>query len=255
MKNKKTRLEAIMKILESQNNMTIEELSERLAVSNVTIRRDIQQLLENNLITRVNGYTLVHKQHRLSRAEPIVNFLSEKKRIAAAAVSIIQEHDIIFMDGGTTQLEIAKRIAETLSHLTIVTNSIDVAYELYGKKDILIYVSGGSMGEHSEDTSIIGPLAENMVSRFRANISFIGTLGIHTDKGITDPRLASAQIKNMMINNSTKSVLVADHSKFGKVNAAFVCPTNKFDLIITDEKAPKKDIEQLISSGIPVQLV
>jgi len=94
-----------------------------------------------------------------------------------------------------------------------------------------------------------------MISQFRANIFFMGTSEIDLKYGITDPYVLSASIKYKMIENSSKVILVTDHTKFGRINKAFVCPLEKISHIITDTDAPSHDIKYLQQHGISVDLV
>ncbi|MCZ8515451.1 DeoR/GlpR family DNA-binding transcription regulator [Paenibacillus filicis] len=257
MKNKRNRQQDIITILENIHFATVDELCVRLNASISTIRRDLDELHKTSVVRRVNGGSFyLEKKHTIMKENPEeeIPFFDEKQRIATAAISLIHEGDTIFMDGGTTNLQIANKLVE-FSNITIVTNSIDIAYKFRNRKDLSMYICGGTMGEARPGTSIVGPLAEKMISLFRANICFLGTLGIHAKKGITDPDLSSARMKNIMIENSSKVVLVTDHSKFGKLNTAFVCPVDHFDQIITDKLAPKEDIDYLFSLGINVELV
>jgi DeoR/GlpR family transcriptional regulator of sugar metabolism len=158
------------------------------------------------------------------------------------------------MDGGTTNLILARRIALECSNIQIVTNSIDIAYTFSRRKDISMYICGGTMGDDPGST-VVGPMAEKMITYFRANICFLGTLGIDLKKGITDPSLPAARMKSIMMENASKVILVTDSSKFGKINTAFVCTVDQFDVIITDRNAPKEDIEALQNEGQQVFVV
>lgn len=252
MKKKEMRLAAIMELIKTNQFMNIDQLCQSLGVSPATVRRDLAFLEEIAQIQRVNGGAIISKNQKV--ALPPVRLLDEKQRIANAAVDLVNEGDTIFMDGGTTNLEIASKLA-LFSNITIVTTSIELAHIFSQRKDISIFVCGGIMSDVNPRVSIIGPLAEKMISYFRANLCFLGTSGIHIKSGITAPSLTSAEVKNVMMRHAAKSILVADHSKFGKVHPAFVCPVEHFDMMITDRQAPKEDIDQLASKGVAIQLV
>ncbi|CAG7625663.1 DeoR/GlpR family DNA-binding transcription regulator [Paenibacillus allorhizosphaerae] len=252
MKKKEKRFAAILELIENNQFMNIDEMCQILKVSPATVRRDLAFLEEIAQIKRVNGGALISKSQKVEL--PPVRLLEEKQRIAKAAVDLVNEGDTIFMDGGTTNLEIASKLA-LFSNITIVTTSIELAHKFSQRKDISIFVCGGIMSDVNPKVSIIGPLAEKMISYFRANICFLGTSGIHIKNGITAPYLTSAEVKNVMMRHSAKSILVADHSKFGKVYSAFVCPVEHFDMMITDRKAPQEDIDQLVSKGVSIKLV
>lgn len=257
MKNRRDRMQAILSYLESKPFAKIEELCEQWNVSLATMRRDLQSLHEDGRLIRVNGGAVLTSSEAGAMDSPypfVISRLEVKERIAAAAISLIQNGDTIFMDGGTTNLVIARRIAQECSNIKIVTNCIDIAYTFNRRKDFSIYICGGTMGNEPGST-VVGPLAEKMISYFRANICFLGTFGIHLKKGITDPSLSSAHMKAIMMENATKAILVTDSSKFGKINTAYVCAVEELDTIITDRDAPNEDIKGLQNKGRHVILV
>jgi DeoR/GlpR family transcriptional regulator of sugar metabolism len=234
----KKRHKEIIKLLKNKPFMTIEELCHELNVSPATVRRDLS-LLENS----------DDQKH----ADP---YLNEKIRIAKAAAELVKEGDTVFMDAGSTNQQIVYHLVDK-SNITIITNSIEIAYRLHSlknNKELSVIICGGALGEANPD-SIVGPVAEKMISMFRANICFIGTSGIDIKQGITDAYLASARIKENMIEHSNKTFLVTDHSKFGIINTAFVCSIDKIGHIITDVSAPADDISYLRSKGISVTIV
>jgi DeoR/GlpR family transcriptional regulator of sugar metabolism len=261
MKYRKKRLDEIIRFLTMHPFAEVEQLSEKFQVSPITIRRDLKALEQESQLQRVSGgaLRLVPVQAYTSEegATQAVPNLDEKQRIAEQAITLIQEGDTIFMDGGTTTCEIARRIVRDFKQLTVVTNSIEIAYLLFGKKQLSVYVCGGSMNgsSSSEDALILGPIAEQMFSNFRANICFLGTLGIHPVKGVTCPNLSQSRIKNLMVNNSSRAVLVFDSSKLGKICPAFVCPVSHYQKIITDTNAPAESISEIKAAGVHVDLV
>lgn len=245
----------IIEQLRNHPFMKIEELCHTLHASPATIRRDLTDLEESKSIIRINGGAIINKDQPSIPKETIqkVEFLDEKNRIAEEAISHVRAGDTIFMDTGSTNLIIADKLTK-LSNITIITNSVSIAYKFINRKDLSVIICGGTLGEADPD-SILGPVAEKMISMFRANLCFLGTSGLHVKQGITDRYLGSARIKEKMIEHSTKVCLVTDHSKFGIVNTAFVCPMDNIHHIITDDMAPIEEVNYLISTGITVTLV
>lgn len=255
----KSRHLELIQLLEEHEMLTIAEISEQLNISTVTVRRDIAKLDSEGLVRRVPGGALRAAEQRpvkenvaaQASADP---FLPYKRAIAEAAVALVESGDTIFIDSGSTNNEIAKHLL-TLSDISIVTNSIDIAYLFISRKDISVYICGGTMGEVNPYSSVVGPLAEKMIQEFRANIAFIGTSGVHLTQGLTCSHPATARIKQAMIRNASRTVLVTDHSKFDRVYRAFFCSVDEIDLVVTDEKAPSEAIERMRASGIEVMLV
>jgi DeoR/GlpR family transcriptional regulator of sugar metabolism len=252
---KKNRHLLIIALLKNKPFLKIDELCQELNISPATVRRDLTELEQSRSIIRINGGAIVQPRSdespdNQSAPDP---FLSEKRKIAEAAAALVKAGDTLFLDAGSTNLEIAYRLAD-FSNITIVTNSIVIAHTFINRKDLSVIICGGTLGE-ANPYSIVGPVAEKMISMFRANICFLGASGFHIKQGITDRYLATARIKENMIANSTKVCLATDSSKFGVINSAFVCPIESISHIITDNMAPKEDIDYLISREISVTLV
>jgi DeoR/GlpR family transcriptional regulator of sugar metabolism len=238
--------------------MKIPDLCNLIQVSPATMRRDLAELESAGLISRINGGALLKGQHFADYSEAhhisADPYLQPKKAIAEAAVTLVNPGDTIFIDPGSTNNQIANLLT-SFSDISIVTNSIEIAYKFVAKKDISVIVCGGTIGEVDPRASIVGPLAEKMISMFRANIFFLGTSGIDIKHGITDPYLSAARIKEKMIEHSSKVVLVTDHSKFGRVNKAFVSSLDNIHHVITDNQAPESDLDALTKMGITVTIV
>jgi DeoR/GlpR family transcriptional regulator of sugar metabolism len=254
----KKRRQEIVNLLKSNLFVTVDELCVRLDASPATIRRDLVELERNSEIKRVNGGAISISQPPENRVSGLAGkagdpLLQQKKAIARAAVAMVREGDTIFIDSGSTNNQIADLLA-SFSNISIVTNSIEIAYNFIRKKDISVVICGGTISEVSPVESIVGPLAELMISQFRANLCFMGTSGIDLKHGITDPYLSAASFKAKMIEYSSKVVLVTDHSKFGRVNKAFVAETSVIHHVITDSLVPGTTVEALLKMGIPVTL-
>ncbi|WP_036746755.1 DeoR/GlpR family DNA-binding transcription regulator [Paenibacillus sp. UNC451MF] len=251
------RKQAILKLLGTNGLMSVTDLSDQLKVSIVTIRRDLSEMEQLELIHRINGGAMLPIRQTPSAFPDLSKdkYGQQKRAIAEAAVALIRPGDTIFIDSGTTNNHIAQLMA-TLSNITVITNSLEIAYHLYRyPKNITIFVCGGTVGLMHSEAGIVGPLAEKLISQFRANIAFIGTSGVDMKHGITVPYLLAANIKTMMLENASQAVLVTDHSKFGKVHSAFVSPLSNIHHLITDQLTPADDIAYLRDIGMKVTVV
>lgn len=254
----------IVSLLGAHGLLNVHELCARVHVSPATMRRDLSKLEELGVIKRVHGGAVLRQSAAsgdvgmagaAGTAVPEDPYRRHKTAIAEAAFAMVKPGDTIFIDAGSTTEKMAPLLS-TLSDISIVTNSIEIAYRLYAHRDrISTFVCGGTMSGINPHASIVGPLAEQMISQFKANICFVGTSGIDTQHGFTEPHLAIARIKEKMISNSSKVVLITDHSKFGKVKQAFVCPLERIDRLITDWEAPEKDLDFVRSIGVEVTVV
>ncbi|MDB5085041.1 MAG: hypothetical protein JWN30_1927 [Bacilli bacterium] len=254
---KMNRHENIIDLLSEQAYIKTEELCQILNVSPATIRRDLADLEQMAQIKRIHGGAIICNPSKRNepneQTEQTDLFANEKVRIAKAAALLVKEGDTIFLDAGSTNLHIANQL-NSHKNLTIVTNSIKIAYQFLNRKDLTVIICGGTLGEVNPE-SVVGPLAEKTISLFRSTFCFLGTSGINVKQGVTDPYLSAASIKKIMIENSNHVVMVTDHRKFGVINSAFVCSIEKINHIITDDRAPMNDIEYLSSKGISVTLV
>jgi DeoR/GlpR family transcriptional regulator of sugar metabolism len=263
MKYRKQRLNHILEMLNQTSFATVDQLSGQFGVCAATIRRDLMLLEQEGKLKRVHGgmTALTEPENApVSIAAPKVNIpnLEIKQRIARKAVTMIRENDTVLMDGGTTNLMIARQIAADFHDLTIVTTSIDIACTFNRLKSFSIYICGANLlGNQvaSNETMTLGPIVDAMIANFRANICFLGTFGIHVTQGVTVKNMLQSHLKNIMINNSSQSVLVADHSKFGKINPVFQCPVDRFNHLITDAAAPQLDLEALKETKLQIHLV
>jgi DeoR/GlpR family transcriptional regulator of sugar metabolism len=247
------RREAIMRLLRDTDRTSVVELSQRLNVSEVTVRKDLDYLEAQGVLTRVHGGAVFSGLGRfeLHFAERQQIRLSEKRRIAQAAADLIKDEMSVFLDASTTTFQIARLIKDR-KQLTVVTNGLYNALELTFCPDITVLVAGGVM--RSRSSSLIGGLTQDLM-RLRVDIGFFGARGITARDGMTETDLGEASLKHQMIESTRTVVGVIDSSKFGQVHlSAFALP-HEIDRIITDTDAVPSAVEALQQAGIIVDLV
>lgn len=249
----KARQRMIIAYLKQNTFLNVNKLAELLEVSLPTIRRDLQEMETSGYIQRVNGGAFLNSKGDntaavTQRTDP---FEAHKKAIAAEAVKWIQPGDTLFIDSGSTNSHLADLLT-TFKDITIVTNSIDIAYKCMRRPGLSVFVCGGTSEDVRAEAGIVGPLAEQMIMQFRASLCILGTSGLDLKQGITDPYLSAASIKEKMITYSTKRILVTDHSKFGKIHKAYIAPIEAFDCVITDWEADSEAVGRIRSTGMHV---
>ncbi|TDF91713.1 DeoR/GlpR family DNA-binding transcription regulator [Paenibacillus piri] len=256
------RRQQIVELLHKHTFLKVQDFCTLLNVSPATLRRDLTEMENAGVIVKIPGGAVLRKDNFMrgdfakeSRDEDAM--LPYKKAIASAVSMLVNPGDTIFIDYGSTNSIIAEYLVSLpeLVDITIVTNSIDIAYKFMMQENTHVYVCGGARPERNSKAGIVGPLAEQMISQLRANICFIGTPGIDIKSGITDPYLSAANIKAKMIENSQKVVLAADHSKFGKAHTAYVCSLDEINHLITDDAAPTEYITHFKNMGAEVTIV
>ena len=231
------RQEKVLEFLKEKGAASINSLSSLLGVSEATIRRDLEELSEKDLVVRSHGGATYKKRIGSTLFEPGYDFrihtnIEEKSRIAFKAAGLIEDGESIILDSGSTTLQIAKYI-KNRKGLNVVTNDIRIAMELVNVKSIQVMVSGGILREGLY--TLIGPHAELLLENISADLAFMSSYAI-SESGVTTTSPFQLPVKRKMIKAARKVILVADHSKFGKRLFTRVCSLDEIDEIITDNK-------------------
>lgn len=229
---------------------TIAELSSKIDVSEATIRRDLQSLEDAKKIRRVHGGAVKVKN---ADTEPIfiekaTRNAEHKEKIANLALSLIEDSDVIYLDGGSTIQELAKLLVQK-KDLTIVTNSLMAAVELFETEHRLIIV-GGEFRKLSR--TIVGTLTEKILCSVNIDKAFMGTIGFSANKGMstTDPN--EAFTKELVMKNANKVFVLADSSKIGVESFVISGELSYLDALITDAEIDADLIAQLEDNNIEI---
>jgi len=217
-------------------------LSDRIGVSEATIRRDLLSLEESGYVKRVHGGAIKLKN---AETEPIfiekaARNYDAKEAIANSALKLIENGDIIYLDGGSTIQILAKHLTEK-KNLTIVTNSLMAALELFETDHRLIIV-GGEFRRLSR--TVVGSLTGKIISSLNIRKAFLGTIGFTLEKGMTTTDPNEAYTKELVINNSEKVYVLADSSKVGHDSFAVSGKPEKIDALITDKGIDDKEFKR-----------
>lgn len=244
------RLEQLRAIIGQDRVVRVEELTERLGVSSATIRRDLGELENLGEVRRVYGGA-VSTGGRLD--EPLFDdktsvAAAEKRRIAEAALKHVSPNDTIYLDGGSTLLELA-RLLKDRSNITIVTNSLRAAVELAGRGPRLILV-GGELRRLAQTT--VGPLTRFIIEELHVDKAFMGTIGLTLDEGLTTTDPTEAYTKELVMDHAREVILLADSSKAHKVAFTRAGKLEKVRMLITDSLFDRKFAKELNKRGIEV---
>jgi len=245
------RQQQIVQFIRERKRATVAELSERFGVSEATIRRDLEKLDGQGEIRRAHGGAVTVE--RAAPEPPVVHRMvenqEEKRRIGQAAAQLVQDGDVIFLGSGTTTLEVARNL-DGKENLTVITNALNIANQLAGKQNITVIVTGGLL-RHSE-LSLIGHLTEQALKELRADKVIMGMRAISIEEGLTNDYLPETKTDRTIIQFAPEVILVADHSKFGKVSTALVAPITSVNKIVTDAGTPPQVVADLRAMGIEV---
>ena len=225
------RHQAIMELLIERREVTVAELSERLNVTGKTIREDLAKLEERGLLIRVHGGAMLARSDQLGilpESGPIRRHVAEKEEIAAAALALIEPGDTIVLDGGSTTLELAKRLPN--EPLTVVTNDVFIIGALAYKPDIRLVVPGGSRVRNM----LTGPEAARFVRGLNIRKAFLSSTGVHETYGFSVYTGELVDFKRALIETAMRRYMLADRHKFGVVALRTFAALADVDGIITD---------------------
>jgi DeoR/GlpR family transcriptional regulator of sugar metabolism len=256
--NTNGRAEFILQELLRKGRVSVESLSEQLQVNPSSIRRDLERLEQQKLLRRVHGgavpadmLTYTAYDRGLTFQENVGQQAEEKARIALAAAHLIGPGDTIAISPGTTTAQLARSIRQ-ITNLTVITNAINVAMELAGLRDITLILTGGLA--LPDFFALVGPLAEQNLRQMYVDKAFIGVTGLSLENGLTGPNQLEAYTNQVMISRARQTIILADHTKLGRVAPYHIAPISAMHTLVTDTAAPAEVVRALEAPGITVQL-
>ena len=236
--------------------VTIPELAESCRVSEMTLRRDLDQLAERKLVTRIHGGAVVPEGGdgpSIDLVEPSVDTRAgrshaAKQAIARRAYEMAVPGQTIALDIGTTTFELARLMRDT--HLRIFTNSLKIA-GLLSETRPSVYIPGGQVS--GSEPSVVGTRAIEYLNSFFFDIVFVGVSGFSSE-GYFDYSLEDSEIKRALISRARQKVVLLDSSKFDRMSVALVARMDEIDTLITDAPPPQKLSQALEAAGVCVEL-
>ncbi len=247
------RREAIKQKITADQRVLIQDLCTEFNTTSVTIRKDLDFLEKEGVLTRVHGGGMLNQavMADLSISEKEKIHLKEKERIARFAVSLIQEGDIIILDSGFTAVHIARKL-KLRNGLKIITGGLNVANEIVGSAHELI-MTGGVFNKGT--FALSGSFAENVIKNTVADKLFLGVDGVDLQKGLTAFNYEEAKLNQLMIKAASEIILIADSSKFGKKMMGFIGRIDEMDRIITNKEIDQKYVDELNRLHLKIHLV
>ena len=248
------RQDQIATFVAQHRRASVEQLAVTFSVSTATVRRDLFALAADGRVQRVRGGVRNLQISATAQQElPALQRESEqhdaKLRIGAAAAALIQPGETVFIGSGTTALA-AARALRTLAQLTVITNSLLVVNALADASHIELITLGGHL--RRSEMSLIGHTAEHALADLRADRVLLGIRAIDARAGLTNAWLPETQTDRAILNIGREIVLLADHTKFGRIAPAFVAPLSAIDMLITDRDAPQLQIDAAVAAGVRV---
>ena len=222
----------IMALLHQQTSLSVSQLAHMLGVSEVTIRKDLTLLEQQQMLYRVHGSAILANPYIQER------HVNDKEKLCSAS--------------GTTTLAMAREIRE-VEELTAITTSLSVATTLAENDECTVIQLGGVLRNSS--FSVVGPFAEQMLRQFSCSKLFFGVDGFDLNYGVTTTNLMGGHLALMMIETVQKVIALVDSSKFGRRGFCKMCDVDRIDMVITDDGVSPIVVEQLQEAGIDVRIV
>lgn len=233
----------ILNRLMAQGTVSVADLSEELAVSEVTVRSDLTNLEELGLLSRTHGGALPSIHPHIFQRQNM--HTEEKHRIAKTAADLIQNGDAVFIEAGTTT-SFVPRYLSGKRDILIITNSIQAFESAKTNPALKITLIGGEFRDSTD--SFVGSIAIEAIRRFNVRYAFVGTDGFSLHSGITTHLIEGGDIISVMRERAQKLVLLADSSKYGKTGIVTILPLSQINTLITDtglSDAAKEELNQI----------
>jgi DeoR family transcriptional regulator, aga operon transcriptional repressor len=253
------RWNALLDLLPGDGELTVAEAARALGVSEATIRRDLDQLAKQQLVTRTRGgATAGHVSYDLPLRYKTARHGPEKQRIGRAAAALLTPGASVALNGGTTTSEVARALAtrpdlqdgDGAPAVTVVTNAMNIANELAVRQHIKIVVTGGVTRGQSYE--LIGPLASLVLAELTLDWAILGVDALDPRTGATAHHEGEASINHLMATRAEQVMIVTDSSKLGQRAFARVCATDEIDVIVTDRDARPDLLAAFTERGIRV---
>lgn len=243
----------LYEMLQKEKVLDVNYIRDYFNVSAVTVRNDLIFLERNSLITRQFGKALL-KQRGINDKFETNNTrnLEEKEKIGKYAAKLVKRDEAVLIYAGSTTLQVARYLPESIN-LCAVTNSIYIANELKEHKNVKTVFIGGNF--NSETGSTYGLEAITQLNKFNIDKLFLAVCGIDAQNGITSDQPFETDINIAMIQRAREVIVVADHTKIGKIHFTTIGCLDRICKVITDAKASKEEVEKLRKLGIDVVLV
>lgn len=222
----------IVALLRKAGRATVEELSTHFQVTPQTIRRDLNEMSEARVVTRVHGGAIVASSvENLAYDARKLVAQQHKRLIGEAAARLIPDNSSLFVNIGTTTEEVARALA-VRSGLLVITNNLNVANELYRSRSIDLIITGGSV--RSTDGGIVGATTVDLIRQFRVDTAVIGISAIDEDGALLDFDIREVHVSRAIIENARRVILVTDSSKFARSAPARLGTLADIDILVTD---------------------
>jgi DeoR family transcriptional regulator of aga operon len=252
------RLNLVLELVSERGSVSIIEISDKLGVSTATVRRDLNTLAEQRLVTRTHGgATSLGSGYELPLQYKIARQAEAKKAIARAVAELIGPGESVGLNGGTTTSEVARELGRSerlrtagAPGVTIVTNALNIAYELSVREHVKIVVTGGVPRRQSYE--LVGPLVGAALREFSLDTAVLGVDGLTAAFGATTVHEGEAEVSRQLGAVSRRVIVAADATKLGRATFARICPLADVDMLVTDQPVAAEIAAEFATAGVEI---
>ena len=256
--NKTERLNRIFEIVKKENGVPIQLLSRHLGVSHMTVRRDLESLVNENLVKLIHGGVILNPELPADRPEHPYSLntagqlhTDEKERIGRLAASLVERDDTLIIDSGSTTEYIAKNLPDDVP-LTVISWALNIISQTASMPQTRSVFAGGVF--HANTLMFESPEGRELITRHRATKAFISAAGVNSEFGVTCSNAYERETKRVSIESAVQKILVADSSKFGVIRSDYFADLEDFDALVTDSDLEESYREELEQLGIQLYL-
>ncbi|MCX4615977.1 MULTISPECIES: DeoR/GlpR family DNA-binding transcription regulator [Streptomyces] len=254
------RWKALLELLVERGRLEVEQAAAELEVSPATIRRDFDQLAEQQMLVRTRGGAVVHGvSYELPLRYKTARHATEKQRIAKAVADLVVPGEAVGLTGGTTTTEVARALAvhpdlaSGSPALTVVTNALNIAGELAVRPQFKIVLTGGVARPQSYE--LVGPLADGVLSQITMDVAVLGVVAFDVTHGAAAHDEAEAAINRLLCERAERVIVAADSSKLGRRAFARICAAESVDTLVTDTAVDEETVRRFTEAGVGVVAV
>lgn len=229
------RKQYILETLARDGQVVAKTISDTLGLSQDTIRRDLRELAKEGLLQRVHGGALPASPAMANFVQRETISIDAKQAIGKKAAQLIEEGQVIFLDGGTTTAQLVQHLPPTLK-ATFVTHSATIAVALAAHSTVDVILIGGRLFKHSIVS--VGAAAIADITKIRADIYFMGVTGVHPKVGLSTGDYEEAQVKRALIQNAAETIVLVSREKLGAASPFVIANLSEISALIIEDSVP-----------------
>ncbi len=237
--------------VQATGRVRVGDLASRLQVSEMTIRRDLEELEGRGVLTRVHGGAVsnVSRSFEPGFAARSMQHVEAKRQIGEAAAGLLRDGETVIIDAGTTTLHVVRSLRGDI-RIRALALSLFIADELADMPNVTLMIPGGQVRRY--ERSFVGPATTAMLEQLTFDTTFVTVGGVDADVGVTEYEYDDAETKKAALRSARRKVVVADSSKLGAVAFVRLCRTGDIDILVTDTGAPPGIVDALRAAGVDV---